>query len=1254
MKSTFFARYALLILCVIFFLVPFALRGSRMSLERMENNVKDWLPDSFEETKELAWFAKHFVGEQSFILLTWEGCSAKDESFRLYVEKLRREVMPASESTPASPAELEESVAADPSDEASPDEDERLRDERLAEHERARQLGDEIGLFTTGDYHLNWGGRGEKWLRAADQTWYYITPNGELYHWHGRSNVLGALSRLFKRNVMGNKLVEGEYVDTFGSPPSKNERNDFHDNPRRLTARVLKSVTTGPEVLAELSAPGGSMWPIGTGYSDEERAVIARRRALDRLSGTLYGPEPYAKFQWTADDFQRVLHQETLEKLPKGWETRLSDMINQLVDEHYHGNHAELLSASLIEKERHWNELFQQLGVEPPGLQTCIMVTLSPPGTKDLRRVIGRGLLGKPRGKLVDLAMESGILPPSKPPMVPFVQHQIATGKVLRMGGPPVDNVAIDEEGQITLVRLVGFSILLGLGLSFACFRSVKVTIMVFMVGGISAVGSLSIVWWSGQSVDAILMSMPSLVYVLGLSGAVHIVNYYREASEKGGVAGAVERALAHGWMPCTLAAFTTALGLLSLYQSNIFPIRKFGLFSALGVMTTLILLFTYLPSALQLWPPHFKRKHDAESETSFHTIVHDFWQGIGRFVVERHWWVIGAGALSLLIVGIGLTKLNTSIQLLKLFDPNAKIIRDYAWLEEHVGKIVPMELVVSVDKKLQYPTAEQRRELPEPTEEQRSLEHYQYSFLERVELVSHVQDAVEHVFGEQGQDIVGRALSAATFTPPIVDPLDSQRVTLNAKLEQNRDRLLAENYLDMDDDQAELWRISVRLGALNDVDYGRFVARLKQVVEPVLSAYNFRDQILESIEAQRQDVDITSQAIWNDTRIAILGAGEPRHQTVDEEENGENQNPAESTDLTAEVDHIFAHVLGDLLRAKGYQGRKGGQIPKRWLVWNDPDTNPMSEDYRTSEKWASVLEKLDCVVLVKNHPSYDLDFIREHARVVIDAREHHFHPSVTPTAKKLGRPIQITYTGVVPIVYKAQRTLLTSLISSIGWAFVMICAVMMVLLRTRRWQLLNIQGGLVSMIPNVFPVVIIFGAMGHLNVLVDIGTMMTASVAMGVAVDDTIHFLTWFRNGIRQGMARNQAIQEAYSRVALAMTQTTLIGGFGLSIFAMSTFTPTQRFGTMMLTLLAAALVGDLVLLPAILASPLGKCFEPKGTDRQALQPTDIEGEPASPNNALPAVLSIDRSAHASPPDSERSDASSQRQQPRTGSDAS
>jgi multidrug efflux pump subunit AcrB len=188
----------------------------------------------------------------------------------------------------------------------------------------------------------------------------------------------------------------------------------------------------------------------------------------------------------------------------------------------------------------------------------------------------------------------------------------------------------------------------------------------------------------------------------------------------------------------------------------------------------------------------------------------------------------------------------------------------------------------------------------------------------------------------------------------------------------------------------------------------------------------------------------------------------------------------------------------------------------------------------------------------------------------------------------------------------------------------------MMFLLRSKRTRPMNVPGGLVSMIPNVFPVVLIFGAMGHWRVKVDIGTMMTASVAMGVAVDDTIHFLTWFRSGIREGMSRNEAIKEAYGRVALAMTQTTLIGGLGLSVFALSTFTPTQRFGTMMLTLLAAALVGDLILLPAILAGPLGKYFCPKPTKRRSPDDgatAEAVNEPQKEETvAEPAVLPLEQ----------------------------
>jgi hypothetical protein len=144
------------------------------------------------------------------------------------------------------------------------------------------------------------------------------------------------------------------------------------------------------------------------------------------------------------------------------------------------------------------------------------------------------------------------------------------------------------------------------------------------------------------------------------------------------------------------------------------------------------------------------------------------------------------------------------------------------------------------------------------------------------------------------------------------------------------------------------------------------------------------------------------------------------------------------------------------------------------------------------------------------------------------------------------------------------------------------------------------------------------------------------------VAVDDTIHFLTWYRWGLDAGLSRVGAIQEAYRRVARAMGQTTAIGGLGMFVFALSTFTPTQRFGVMMLALLAAALVGDLIFLPALLAGPLGRVFSPSSKDKRrrarrgAPQPaTDgvnvASGAAVEPGNSASAAMS-EASEPASP----------------------
>src|SRR5688500_11263985 len=95
-KPTFFARRAILVLIVVFFFVPFALRGARMAVQGMKNDVKDWLPKNLAETRDLDDFRKHFLSEQ-FVLVSWDGCTGADgdERFDLFVAKLTPETPPS-------------------------------------------------------------------------------------------------------------------------------------------------------------------------------------------------------------------------------------------------------------------------------------------------------------------------------------------------------------------------------------------------------------------------------------------------------------------------------------------------------------------------------------------------------------------------------------------------------------------------------------------------------------------------------------------------------------------------------------------------------------------------------------------------------------------------------------------------------------------------------------------------------------------------------------------------------------------------------------------------------------------------------------------------------------------------------------------------------------------------------------------------------------------------------------------------------
>jgi predicted RND superfamily exporter protein len=210
-----------------------------------------------------------------------------------------------------------------------------------------------------------------------------------------------------------------------------------------------------------------------------------------------------------------------------------------------------------------------------------------------------------------------------------------------------------------------------------------------------------------------------------------------------------------------------------------------------------------------------------------------------------------------------------------------------------------------------------------------------------------------------------------------------------------------------------------------------------------------------------------------------------------------------------------------------------------------------------------------------------------DYATLIAEIRERLESARTKEIFKKV-KGIQFDVTGAIPLVHRAQEQLLHDLIDSFMTAFGLIALTMMIMLR-------SVIRGLLAMIPNIFPCIIVFGILGLLNIPVDMGSMMTASVAMGISVDGTLHFLTWFNIGLKQGLERRQAVLCAYQRCATALLQTTIICGLGMLLFGLSDFVPVARFAVLLCLLLIVSLIGDIIVFPAILFGTLGRFFDLK-----------------------------------------------------------
>ena len=132
----------------------------------------------------------------------------------------------------------------------------------------------------------------------------------------------------------------------------------------------------------------------------------------------------------------------------------------------------------------------------------------------------------------------------------------------------------------------------------------------------------------------------------------------------------------------------------------------------------------------------------------------------------------------------------------------------------------------------------------------------------------------------------------------------------------------------------------------------------------------------------------------------------------------------------------------------------------------------------------------------------------------------------------------------------------------------------------------LSVRIGFLAVVPNVLPILIFFGVMGWLGIRLNLGTSLIAAIALGIAIDSTIHYMARLNLELRGETDQQQAITRALRRVGAPIIYTTVALFLGFLTFAFSSFVPIQDFGRLSSVTMATALGANLVLLPALLAT--------------------------------------------------------------------
>ncbi|MGM0369718.1 MAG: efflux RND transporter permease subunit [Bacillota bacterium] len=710
------------------------------------------------------------------------------------------------------------------------------------------------------------------------------------------------------------------------------------------------------------------------------------------------------------------------------------------------------------------------------------------------------------------------------------------------LAGSPAINVLMGENMESDLKRLVPIVIavvLLALFLAFKNFGGVILPMLTVFISTIWALGIMALLEIRLTMVSTVI---PVLLVAVGSAYGIHIIShYYDELKEENNCDLSEERhrelvvnTVKKVGKPVLLAGLTTIVGFSSLGASNIVPIKEFGIFTAIGVFTAVIVAITLIPAILLVRHSSLSCKdNDGAEESRLNSILLSLYHYFAKAKIR----ILALALVIVIISGFGMSKIKIDSIMVEMFKDDTQIRQADKFINDNFNGTNILNVMIDGSE-------EGSMTDPEVLKEMEGLQNYLTDKYDQVGQVTSVANFIKRMnqvlhYPEENQKSSFDSEEKSKTTGENTNSFGEETTSNFGEEEDTSDFESEENTSNFGGDETTS-------------DFGG--------------------------EENTSDFGTDNSESGQESESTLGDSPAPSHQELSESELVGLLNKAvvkaDKLNLTGE------ELIDAVSRELNYKGAAYQEIP--YNLDKYPATNQKELKNLISQYLLMYSGSLDDLIDQQLEPTQGRMMVqmKTASNIMTNKIENDIKSYVD---QYFPEGYQVSMAGNADMALSVNNLIVSSQIMSIIISLIVVFLIVAINYR-------SLLAGIYGIIPLSISLLINFGIMGYAGIKLDIGTAMVASIAIGIGVDYTVHFLSAYSHEREKSDDLEEVCQNTLLTAGKAIIFNAASVAAGFAVLLFSNFYPLVNLGLLVTITMLTSSLAAMTILPALL-----NLFKPK-----------------------------------------------------------